>query len=125
MLVPKRKIPSVATASLVLGGTAASSGCGDDGASTGSVANKACKAFKKCDPEYFSEYYDSLAQCRADLKEYLDYYADYYAEEYGPQCAKALLQYYECIVDEYLRSCAEYAYEECYAEYENLYDACY
>lgn len=113
MLEAKKSIPAVATASLVLGG-----GCGDDGASVGSIVRDGCRGLERCDPAYFAEEFTSQADCRRYYEEVLDGYVEYYSTEYGPDCVDALLEYYACHAEEYARTCS---YDAAYSRCESLY----
>lgn len=107
MIQKKHRIPSVATAALLLGGAA----CGDDdkggtpGGSTSGVnvsssrieaiAKAYCELGKKCAPSEFDAYYSSISEC-----------AESYSAEFDPgstqltsdekACLDAMLDYVAC-----------------------------
>jgi hypothetical protein len=112
----KKSIPAVAGASLLLGG-----GC-DDGPSVSSIAADLCRGIERCDPDYFSDAFNSSqAECQ-------DYYADAYEtesrawEEYGEDCHDALLEYVACYAEAYGSTCGtgEAECEALYAEADEL-----
>lgn len=118
----KKSIPAVAAASLVLGG-----GCGDDGASLGSVAHDICRGLDRCDPEYFAEQFTSLSDCRqyyeAELDE--DPFGSLSEAGYGEECLDALLEFYVCYAEAYPISCSwESAASGCEALYSDFLVRC-
>jgi hypothetical protein len=95
MIIPKRTIPRVGVAALVLGG------CGDDVDDPDSIAAAFCKFEERCDPGDFFDDYTSISECRATISRYISTYLDYYRMEYGPACADALEDYYICLGQDY------------------------
>jgi len=95
MIIPKRTIPRVGVAALVLGG------CGDDVVdSPASAARALCELGERCDPADFYSEYTSLSECRGTLSRLIETYVDYYRLEYSPACGDAIEDYYFCIAQE-------------------------
>jgi hypothetical protein len=89
----KGLIPRVSMATLTLGATA----CG--GPSPADIAKQYCEWMYDCDPEYVLDYYGSLRGCRDSLTANVQEFYDEYKEYYGKNCAEAMLEYYECMLD--------------------------
>ncbi len=129
MNAPKKRIPRLAKASLLLGAPAVAA-CG--GGSTGTannIASEFCEWYARCDPSYFNDYYASRAECTrvtaADINADIDEYARYY----GAACASAFRMLIDCYADEYrvlnaTNSCG-YTDVNCDVEYARFYNNCY
>jgi hypothetical protein len=120
------RIPTVAGATLVLGG-----GCGDD-ASVEGIAARWCAFLRQCEPEEFASYYDSLSDCEIAYGFAFAYYEREYTRAYGPECGAAFLALYDCYLDYHEASgmCFDgYDYDDepppgCAAEYAAFERAC-
>ena len=88
-VLPGKKIPAVAIASLVLGGSCT------DIATTGAVARQMCRNFDRC-PEYYYRHFDSLDECIAEVQPELEEDLARLADRAGDSCADAYLEYAAC-----------------------------
>jgi hypothetical protein len=106
MMLSKRTIPRVASASLVLGG-----GCGGDGggSSVGDVTAAVCDSLVGCGV------YDSAEACLDERGAEIEANVESYDELGGAACGDALLDYYDCLG-------AEFAEPVC--DFDTAFDAC-